>query len=182
MGCAPGIAMMKYSGMLRAWFSMLAVLLCTAAASAQPADGGMDKASDGQFTGLLLVTDNLAWYDMFQRPEPPSFDAKQHFVPGEKGSLAIIFSNAEPRNGTVRVMCDISTRNPEGSRQVAADQVCYEGPFYGPNILHPALLELKFEMGDEEPAGEAGFSVTLRDAHSGRSVDLDVSFTQGPIQ
>lgn len=171
--------MMKCSFIFRVWFSVLAVLLCTAVASAQPVGGGIDKASDGPFTGLLLVTDNLDWYDMFQRPEPPSFEAKQHFVPGEKGSLAIIFSNAEPRDGIVRVMCDISTRNPEGSRQVGADQVCYEGPFYGPNILHPALLELKFEMGDEEPAGEAGFSVTLRDAHSGRSVDLDVSFTQG---
>ncbi len=174
--------MMKFRLLLRPMFSILAVLLCTAAVLAQSADRGMDKASDGQFTGLLLVTDNLDWHDMFQRPEPPSFEAKQHFIPGEKGSLAIIFSNAEPRNGIVRVMCDISTRNPEGSQQVAADQVCYEGPSYGPNILHPALLELKFEMGDDEPAGDAGFAVTLRDAHSGRSVDLDVSFTQGPAR
>lgn len=158
------------------------VLLATLAASAQSPDRGMDKASDGAFTGLLLVTDNLDWYDMFQRPEPPSFEAKEHFVPGEKGALAIIFSNAEPSDGVVRVMCDISTYNPDGRQQVVDNQLCYEGPFYGPNILHPALLDLKFEMADDEPAGEAGFSVTLRDTNSGRSVDLDIAFTQGPAQ
>lgn len=142
----------------------------------------MDKASDGQFTGLLLVTDDLDWYDMFQRPEPPSFEGKQHFSPGEKGSLAIIFSNAEPRDGVVRVLCDITAHDPEGSRQVADDQLCYEGPFYGPNILHPALLDLRFEIGDDEPAGQAGFSVTLQDAYSDRAVDLEIAFTQGPSQ
>lgn len=166
--------------MLRPMLAALAMVCGTLVAAAQPGDGSIEKASDGPFTGLLLVTDNLDWYDMFQRPEPPSFEAKEHFVPGEKGALAIIFSNAEPRDGIVRVMCDITTYNPQGSQQVAANQICYEGPFNGPNILHPALLDLKFEMADDEPAGEAGFSVTLRDANSGRAVDLDVSFTQGP--
>lgn len=166
--------------MLRAMLAVLAMSCLTPVASAQPADRGIEKASDGPFTGLLLVTDNLDWYDMFQRSEPPAFEAKEHFVPGEKGALAIIFSNAEPLDGIVTVMCDITTRNPQGSQKVAENQVCYEGPFYGPNILHPALLDLKFEMADDEPAGEAGFSVTLRDANSGRAVDLDVSFTQGP--
>jgi hypothetical protein len=174
--------MTKFSVMRRPLVVAVIVLLSSMAAWAQSADRGMDKASDGQFTGLLLVTDNLDWYDMFQRPEPPSFEAKDHFVPGEKGALAIIFSNAKPRDGVVRVMCDISTYNPDGRKQVADDQLCYEGPFYGPNILHPALLDLKFEMAEDEPAGEAGFSVTLRDANSGRSVDLDISFTQGPAQ
>ena len=166
--------------MLRSILAVFAMLCCTNVASAQPTDNGIEKASDGPFTGLLLVTDNLDWYGMFQRPEPPSFESKEHFVPGEKGSLAIIFSNAEPRDGIVTVMCDINSRNPQGSQQVAENQVCYEGPFYGPNILHPALLDLKFEMAADEPAGEAGFSVTLRDANSGRVVNLDVSFTQGP--
>lgn len=174
--------MMRSRIVFRPLICLLAVLLGTAVASAQSANQDIAKASDGQFTGLLLVTDNLAWYEMFQRPEPPTFEAKDHFERGQKGSLAIIFSNAEPRDGIVRVMCDISTHNPEGTRQVAVDEVCYEGPFYGPNILHPALLELKFEMGDDEPAGDAGFSVTLRDAYSGRSVDLAVWFTQGSTQ
>ena len=38
------------------------------------------------------------------------------------------------------------------------------------------------QRGHFEPAGDAGFAVTLRDAHSSRSVDLDVSFTQGPAR
>jgi len=164
--------------MLRCLVSLV-FLFGSTAAFAQSVDRGLDKASDGQFTGLLLVTENLDWYDMFQRPEPPAFDGKEHFGPGEKGSLAIIFSNAEPQDGVVRVLCDITARDPDGSRQIADNQPCYEGPFLGPNILHPALLDLRFEMGADEPAGEAGFDVTLRDAGSGRQVDLSVSFTQG---
>lgn len=164
--------------MLRCLFGLL-LLLCNTTAFAQSVDGGMDKASDGQFTGLLLVTDNLDWYDMFQRTEPPAFEAKENFAPGEKGSLAIIFSNAEPRDGFVRVLCDITAHDPDGSRQVADDQVCYEGPFYGPNILHPALLDLRFEIGDDEPSGKSGFSVRLQDVYSNRAVDLDVDFMQG---
>lgn len=162
--------------------ALLAVLGCASGAVSQTTDGGIDKASDGAFTGLLLVTDNVDWYDMFQRPEPPSFEAKEHFGPGEPGSLAIIFSNAEPRDGQVRVLCDIIAHDPEGTREVATNQVCYEGPFFGPNILHPALLDLRFEMGGDEPAGRAGFSVALRDAYSGRAVDLEISFTQGAGQ
>lgn len=167
--------------MRRCLISLL-FLFGTAAAFAQPADGGIDKVSDGDFTGLLLVTDDLDWYAMFQRPEPPSFEAKEHFGPGEEGSLAIIFSNAEPRDGVVRVLCDITAHDPEGSRQVADDHLCYEGPFFGPNILHPALLDLRFEIGDDEPAGQSGFSVTLHDAHSDRAVDLEIAFTQGSGQ
>lgn len=167
--------------MLRCLFALW-FLLGSTAAFAQPADGGIDKASDGQFTGLLLVTDNLGWYEMFLRPEPPSFEAKAHFGPGEKGSLAIIFSNAEPRDGVVRVLCDITAHDPDGSRQVANDQLCYEGPFFGPNILHPALLDLRFEIGDDEPSGQSGFSVTLLDAYSDRTVDLGIAFTQGAGQ
>lgn len=169
------------SGLIRA--IALAVLLALGGAGAafsQAADTGMDKQSDGRFTGIAVVTDNIDWYDMFQRPEPPQFDGKSHYGPGEQGSLAIIFSNPEPRDGVVRVLCDITARDPAGARQVAADAVCYEGPYLGPNILHPALLDLRFETGDDEPAGQAGFSVELRDAHSGRAVTLDVSFTQGP--
>ena len=149
-------------------------------ALAQAPDTGMDKQSDGRFTGIAVVTDNVDWYEMFQRPEPPQFDGKGHYGPGDRGSLAIIFSNPEPRNGVVRVLCDIVARDPAETRRVASEAVCYEGPYLGPNILHPALLDLRFEMGADEPAGQAGFSVTLNDAYSGRAVTLDVSFTQGP--
>lgn len=149
-------------------------------AVAQGPDTGIDKASDGDFTGILLVTDDIDWYAMFQRPEPPQFVSKPHFGPGERGALAIIFSNAEAVQGGVEVMCDITAHDPEGSRPVAVDRPCYEGPFFGPNILHPALVDLQFAIGDDEPAGQAGFTVILRDAHSSRQVTLDVSFTQGP--
>ena len=166
--------------MLRSFSSAL-VVACGLTSFAQAAGEGLDKASDGAFTGLLLVTDDLEWYDMFQRPEVPNFPGKEHFGPGEDGSLAIIFSNAEPRDGEVRVLCDIAARDPRGSRSIAVDQVCYEGPFHGPNILHPALVDLSFAMAEDEPAGVAGFDVTLRDANSQHTVNLSVSFTQGPV-
>jgi hypothetical protein len=148
------------------------------AAAAQSPDGH-DKQSDGQFTGIVMVTDDLNWYDRFQRPEPPEISGRDRFEAGERGSLVIIFSNAEARGGTAKVTCDITAFDPEGEHLVAEDALCYEGRYAGANILHPALLDLRFEIGPSDPEGKAGFRVTLRDAHSGREVDLEVAFTQG---
>lgn len=142
-------------------------------------DSGADKDSDGQFTGLAIITDDAKWYEQFARPETPQISGKSSFGPGEEGSLALIFSNAEPKDGTAEIRCDITAFDPEGSRQVANDNVCYKGPYYGPNILHPTLVDLRFAMGEDEPEGTAGFKITMRDVHSGRVVDLNVSFTQG---
>lgn len=142
-------------------------------------DTGFDKDSDGQFTGLAIITDDAKWYEMFSRPEVPQISGKSSFGPGEAGSLALIFSNAEPHDGTAEIRCDITAFDPEGSRQIANDDVCYKGPYSGPNILHPTLIDLRFAMGQDEPAGKAGFKIRMRDAHSGRAVDLNVSFTQG---
>lgn len=139
----------------------------------------LDKASDGQFTGIALITDDLNWYDTMRRPQTPSFEERDRFVVGEKGALAIVFSNAEPRDGVVRIVCDVTAFDPDGSRLIVDSGPCYEGPFAGPNLLHPALLDLKFEIAPGDPTGRAGFQITLRDAHSGRSIDLEVDFTQG---
>lgn len=141
-------------------------------------DTGFDKDSDGQFTGLALITDDAKWYELFSRPEPPQISGKSSFGPGEEGSLALIFSNAEPKNGMAEIRCDITAFDPEGSRQVANDNICYKGPYHGRNILHPTLVDLRFAMGQDEPEGKAGFKITMRDVHSGRAVDLNVSFTQ----
>jgi len=143
------------------------------------AQDGSDKQSDGDFTGIAMITDDLEWYDLFQRPETPEIKGQDRFEAGQRGSLVIIFSNAEARDGVARIMCDITAFDPEGSRLVVDSQPCYEGPYNGPNILHPALLDLQFEIGPSDPAGQAGFRITLRDAHSGRAVELEVAFTQG---
>lgn len=143
---------------------------------AQPFERSADKQSDGRFTGLAFITDDIVWYEQFQRPEVPEISVRDRFTAGEQGALAIIFSNAEPRNGVVRVTCSITSYDPEGSRLLVDAGLCYEGPFAGPNILHPSLLELKFEVGPEDLPGRSGFQITLRDAHSGRKVNLEVSF------
>jgi hypothetical protein len=157
---------------------VLAASLGNAAALAQSSQT-TDKESDGSFTGIALITDNLSWYELFQRPEPPEISGKDQFGTGERGSLAIIFSNAQPREGTVRVECDIRAFDPNGSRTVIESGLCYEGPYAGDNILHPGLLDIQFEIGPNDPPGRAGFEITLRDANSPRSVTLTVEFTQG---
>lgn len=156
-------------------FASLTLLGGSGSAFAQ----GSDKDSDGQFTGIAMITDDLTWYERFQRPETPEINGKDTFWAGERGSLVIIFSNAEPRDGTVSVICDITAFDPEGSHLVVDSKPCYEGPFHGPNILHPALLDLQFEIGPNDRPGQAGFGITLRDAYSGREVQLKVAFTQG---
>lgn len=142
-------------------------------------DMGFDKQSDGQFTGLAFITGDAQWYEAFSRPEVPRFSGKTTFAPGEEGVLALIFSNAEPRNGMVEIRCDIEAFDPESTREVASDVLCYQGPLYGPNILHPASLDLRFVMGEDEPPGPAGFRITMRDAHTQRTVILEVSHIQG---
>lgn len=142
-------------------------------------DAGFDKDSDGQFTGLAIITDDAKWYEQFARPETPQITGKSSFGPGEAGALALLFSNAKPQDGAAEIRCDITAFDPEGSRQIANGDVCYKGPYLGPNILHPTLVDLRFAMGQDEPEGKAGFKITMRDVHSGRTVDLNVSFTQG---
>ena len=154
----------------------LALLLLSGTALAQSSN---DKASDGEFTGIALITDDPNWYQMFQRPETPQIRGVDRLAGGERGTLAIIFSNAEPRGGVVSIVCDVTAFDPAGSRLIVDSGPCYEGPYAGPNILHPALLDLSFGVGQDEPEGKAGFKITLRDAHSGREVELEVGFTQG---
>ena len=166
-------------GRFVAWLIIAASFALAAGAAMAQSPDGHDKQSDGQFTGIAMITDDLEWYDLFQRPEPPQINGPDRLEAGERGALVIIFSNAEPRDGMAKITCDITAFDPTGSRLVAEDETCYEGPFRGPNILHPALLDLQFEIGPADPEGRAGFEITLRDAHSGREVQLKVAFTQG---
>ena len=156
----------------------LTVIILGAAATQSLADSA-DKGSDGDFTGIALITDDAAWHRQFQQAQTPQISGQDHFGPGDRGTLALIFSNAEPRQGIVRIACDVTAYDPGGERMIVASGPCYEGPYAGPNILHPTLLDLTFTIGADDPPGEAGFKITLHDENSGRSVNLDVSFTQG---
>jgi len=157
----------------------LALVLPGIGAVALAQSSGSDKQSNGTFTGIALITGDLSWYELFRRRETPHIRGQDHFKPGERGALAIIFSNPKPHEGVVRVICDVTAFDPQGSQLVVDSGPCYEGPYLGPNILHPALLDLQFEIGANDPSGRAGFEIALRDGHSGRQVDLAVSFTQG---
>lgn len=145
---------------------------------AQSPPSNSDKQSDGKFTGIALITDDAAWYEKFQRPEIPQINGRDHFSAGQRGALAVIFSNAKPLKGMIKVLCDVTSFDSEGSRVLAKSAPCYEGPDAGTNVLYPTLLDLNFKIGPKDN-GQAGFAVTLHDVHSGRAVDLKVSFAQG---
>ncbi len=155
---------------------VLALLVSGAALAQSP--GGTDKQSDGRFTAIAIVTDNLAWHDLFRRPEPPQISGKSRFGPGDPGAVAIVFSNATPREGNVRVECDVTAFDPAGSSVVVDSGVCYEGQYYGDDVLHPVPLDLQFAVGPNDLSGRAGFEVTLRDVYASRSVELNVDFMQ----
>lgn len=155
---------------------VLVVLAGQAFAQSSP---GTDKQSDGQFTGIAMITDDVGWYDLFSRPETPQINGRDVFVPGVRGSLVLIFSNAESRDGNARVECDITAFYPAEKPVVVVDDgVCYEGPYRGHSILHPTLIDLQFEVEAGDPAGRSGFEITMRDANSGREVELTVAYTQ----
>ena len=170
-------------GSARPWLlGGLAALAMHAATTNAFAQSDYDKQSDGQFTGLALITDDPNWHLQFQRPSTPAIDGRDHFKAGESGTLALIFSNAEPRQGNVKIVCDVIAFDPQGSRKIVDAGPCYEGPYAGPNILHPTLLDLNFTIGPNDPKGLAGFRIVLRDAYSDRKVELAVAFTQGEGQ
>jgi hypothetical protein len=156
----------------------LALVALLALSTSAQAQSGADKASSGRFTGIAIVTGDLKWFRLFESPEPPEIRGKDVFRPGERGTVALIFSNAQPRGGIVRVECDITAFDPKGSSVIVDDAVCYEGPFYGDNVLTPALLDLQFEIGKNDADGLAGFKIVLRDVNSGRRVNLAVAFDQ----
>lgn len=153
----------------------LASLVSIGSATAQSSD----KKSDGDFTGLALITDDPNWFALFQRPETPNISLRNVLGAGDSAALALIFSNAEPLDGVIRVVCDVTAFDPKGSQVLVESGPCYEGPSIGPNILVPALLNISFSIAPDDPDGEAGFEITMRDVNSGRSVNLNVTFTQG---
>jgi hypothetical protein len=138
-----------------------------------------DKQSDGKFTGLAFITEDVRWYEQFSQPEMPAIDGKNRFLTGERGALALIFSNAEPKDGEVRIECEIVAIEPNGQRTAVGDpQACYRGPYFGDNILHPTLVDLQFEVAEGDPSGQAGFQITMRDVYSGRQLELNVAYQQ----
>jgi hypothetical protein len=157
-----------------------ALLLAATLAGFSPvlAQDDADQKHDGKFTGIAMVTKDLKWFELFSKPETPEIRGAGKFVPGERGAVALIFSNAEPRGGKIKIECDVTAFDPDGSSQVAKSASCYDGPYYGDDILTPALLDIQFEIGKDDPDGKAGFHITARDVYSGRSVKLSVTFVQ----
>lgn len=167
---------MARAGGRLAWLGMgLAALLASSPALAQ---SGMDKDSDGAFTGIAIVTDDLKWFKLFESPKTPQISGQDVFRPNDRGALALIFSNAEAKRGVVRIECDVTAFDAKGSNRIVDGAACYEGPAYPDNVLVPALLDIQFEIEDTDPAGPAGFKVVMRDMHSGREVQLKVGFDQ----
>lgn len=138
-----------------------------------------DKKSDGQFTGIALVTNDPVWYKQFNRPEPPSLAQISHLLPGERGVIATLFSNPTVQNGRVKIECTITAQDADGSSKSFPTGVCYEGPARPPNVLYPSLLDLQFEITENDVYGLAGFDIQMQDAYSDREVLLSVTFMQG---
>ena len=80
--------------------ALLLVAALTASVSAQDA---ADQKHDGKFTGIAIITKDLKWYDLFNKPDPPQISGEDTFRPGERGALVLIFSNPEPRQGFVKI-------------------------------------------------------------------------------
>lgn len=161
---------------VRAVLAVIASLVCASALAAEPRS--TDKASSGAFTGIALVTDDPNWFELFRRPETPEISGKDSFRPGERGVIAVLFSNAEPENGRVAVSCEITAYEPDGTSSRYAPGPCYDGPALPDNVLYPTALDLQFTVGPNDQNGLAGFRIVLRDLNGGQSVALDVSFMQ----
>lgn len=138
-----------------------------------------DKRSDGEFTGIAMLTDDVRWYEQFSRPEVPNISGISHVGPGQRAAIALLFSNAKARNGIVKVLCTITATEPNGDETSFPTGTCYEGPARPANVLYPSLLDLQFSGGEDDETGVAKFDIALEDAHSKRKVVLTVSFTQG---
>lgn len=161
----------------------LAIVCSFPAIAAEPAEPqARDKASDGAFTGLAFVTGDLKWFEQFQRPEAPTINGKNHFSPGESGAIATLFSNAKSTNGRVRVACEITAFDPDGTSRSFPPGMCYDGPAFPPNTLYPSLMDINFTITKEDTYGLAGFKILMRDLNADKSVQLQVSFIQGETQ
>lgn len=155
---------------------LLTSTLCASAWGAEPRS--MDKNSDGAFTGIALITEDLNWFETFQRPETPQFSGKDSLKPSEKAAVATFFSNPRVESGRVRVRCSVTAFEPSGETRALPSGMCYDGPPLPPNTLYPTFLDFKFGVGEDDARGIAGFRITMRDLNSGREVTVVVSFMQ----
>lgn len=160
--------------------SVIAVVLLFVGSNAIAQEANpSDKKSDGQFTGIALVTNDPNWYEQFNRPETPSLAQIDRLLPGERGVIATLFSNPTVQNGRAKIECTIIAKDADGSSKSFPTGICYEGPARPPNVLYPSLLDLQFEVTESDPFGLAGFDIHMQDAYSDREVLLSVTFLQG---
>jgi len=141
-----------------------------------------DKQSDGQFTGIALVTNDPVWYEQFNRPETPSLAQITSVAVGERGVIATLFSNPTLKNGNAKVECSLSVTQPDGTSQNLPSGICYEGPARPANVLYPSLMDIQFEVTATDPVGFVTFNINMKDAYSDKAVTLTVTFLQGGVK
>ncbi len=149
--------------------------------AAEPAETPIsyDKKSDGDFTGVVVVTDRLDWFETWKTSGQADLTARDRFAVGESGAVAIGFSGAEETGGRFRVACSAVVIDVTGEEKTLGSSLCYDGPSMAPDVLIPASLNLKFKISEKDVPGLVTLKIMLDDLHSGRKVAPVVYFFQG---
>lgn len=137
------------------------------------------KADDGTFAVAAMITTDPTWRERFTENAWPRVD-KAIFAVGESGTLALVFANAEIRNGEASIVCDVTLYDDRVEKVIAEKTPCYQGPAGVPGMANPVMVDWTFTVLAGDALGKAGFRVTITDAHSGRAIPVDVSYAREP--
>lgn len=165
--------------MARLVFALLAVLALAgtttaAAATAQPTG----RVEHQGFVVLASIVTDPDWREKWNTSPVaiPHFQLPRVMRVGDRAWVLTFFSGAELREGTARLHCDVSIRDPEGIVHKHPPRLCYEGPADGPpGAVYMTALEIGFEVAENDFSGLAEFEVGITDLHRGLRLPVTVS-------
>jgi hypothetical protein len=163
------------------------VLACAAMPTAALAGGAaaapIQKASASGFTVIAVITTDLRWLEKWSKPGAPNFQEVGTLKVGDKATLALLFSDAQLRNGRALLQCDVTiVDESDGSVKKSPPHVCFDANAKAPpHTLIPTLLEINFTVAPADKPGLLRFQIGVTDQNRHVRVPVSVSVNVDPM-
>lgn len=135
------------------------------------------KTKDG-FGVQLLITDNLAFYEDWKKPEMPRISVAKSAKIGNIVIPLVIYVNPKlDENKSIDITCDFTIIRPDGTvAQEIPNVPCGSGVFEAPQYnLQLSQSELRWSADEGDPAGEWKINLKIKDNNRGTEIPLTTS-------
>ena len=136
-----------------------------------------DRAMEGDFSVLALITADPDWERQWAGSTPPAFTTTDHLGPGKEGAILVFFSGATLVEGKARLTCDLTIHSPEG-RESHPPHTCYEGELPGDRFnIYLTWLDIDLGFDPKMPPTTVEFEIGVTDEHGSVRLPVTVGVT-----